>query len=407
MKIGVITNLYPPYARGGAEQVARRLVNEMALCGHQIFVISTEPYSCFRSYLKEKGWRVRLHETEPIPVYRFCPFNFYHTLSDHYFRAPIRLLWHLVDLFSPLPARQVRAVLEQERPDLIITHNLKGIGLPIARDVQKQGYKHIHTVHDVQLSVPSGLLIFGQERSWFNRSYLRYLYELCVKRAIGQPNLVICPSMFLARFHRERGFFRQSRIEVLPNPAPKMKFVHRKPYDPNTLNILYASQIETQKGFLLLKKALEKFDLSYKLHIAGEGVLSKTAAHWAKQDKRVVYHGFVSFENLVNLFEISDVIVVPSLCYEGSPSIIYESFQAGIPVVASRIGGVGELVQYGKNGYLVDTGNVDSLISALKKVAKDFDHFSTRGEEIKQTVESYHVSRYLARLEQLIKETCC
>lgn len=407
MKIGIITNLYPPFSRGGAEQVARRLVNELALQGHQVFVISTEPYPGLRKYLKQKFWRLDLHETEPVPVYRFCPLNFYHILDDHKFPFFLRLLWHVVDLFSPLPARAVHQVLAQERPDLVITHNLKGIGLPIARSVQQRGYKHIHTVHDVQLSVPSGLLIYGQENSWLNKSPLRYLYEVFAKRAIGRPNLVLCPSMFLARFHRERGFFRHSRVEVLPNPAPKMKFVHRKPYDPNTLNILYASQIEEQKGFLHLRRAMQQFDLPFKLHIAGEGVLSAQAAQWAQEDDRVVYHGFVSFENLVNLFEITDVVVVPSLCYEGSPSIIYESLQAGIPVIASRIGGVGELIQYGKNGYLVDPGSPESLISALKKVAKDIDNFSTRGDEIKATVESYHVSRYLMRLENLIKETCC
>ncbi|MBU0646230.1 glycosyltransferase [Patescibacteria group bacterium] len=406
MKIAVITNLYPPYARGGAEQVARRLVNEMTLGGHQVFVISTVPYRGWRAFLKSRGWRAHLTEHEPVPVYRFGPWNLYHLLNSHRFPVIVRLLWHVIDLLSPLPAWEVRKILKQERPDLVITHNLKGLGLPIARDVQKQGYKHIHTVHDVQLSIPSGLLIFGQERSWINRSPFRYFYEVLVKRAIGRPNLVLCPSMFLARFHRERGFFQHSRVEVLPNPAPKMKFVQRKPYDPKILNILYASQIESAKGFLFLKSALEKFDRPFKLHIAGEGVLSQLAAQWAEQDPRVVYHGYVSFENLVHLFEISDVIVVPSLCYEGSPSIIYESFQAGIPVVASRLGGVGELVQYGKNGYLVDTGNVESLLSALKKVADDVDNFQGRSEEIKATVELYRVDRYLARLENLIKETC-
>ena len=404
MKIGVIANLYPPYMRGGAEQVAQRMVNEMSLNGHQVFVISTQPYDSWWKNIIKKGWKIKKIENDPIPVYRFSPINIYHQLNDFKYPIFIRVFWHLIDSISWLPNKQIQEVLDEEEPDLIITHNLKGIGLPIAHYIQKQGIKHIHTLHDVQLSVPSGLLIYNQENSFINRSFLRRFYERLSRKAIGRPDLVLSPSRFLARFHMERGFFHNTRVEVLPNPTPKMPFVHRRPYDSTVLNILFASQIEEQKGLLFLMKTLKQFNLPFKIHIAGEGVLRKQADLWSQNDKRVVYHGFMPFAKLVKLFEVTDVIVVPSLCYEGSPAIIYESLKAGIPVIASRIGGVSELINYRHNGYLIDPGSVESFTSALKKMALGVDRFYENSETIRRTVENFTPQNYLKRLENLIKE---
>ena len=55
-----------------------------------------------------------------------------------------------------------------------------------------------------------------------------------------------------------------------------------------------------------------------------------------------------------NSFSEGRAVVVPSRCYEGQPRIILEAFAAGVPVIASRIGGLPELVEDGVNGLLVD-----------------------------------------------------
>ncbi|MFH1430064.1 MAG: glycosyltransferase, partial [Candidatus Uhrbacteria bacterium] len=62
----------------------------------------------------------------------------------------------------------------------------------------------------------------------------------------------------------------------------------------------------------------------------------------------------------------ADVLVVPSLCDENQPSVILEAFAHGVPVVASRVGGIPELVDDGRTGILVDPGSVEDLVRGLR-----------------------------------------
>src|SRR3990167_6238817 len=159
MRFLIVSNLYPPNARGGAEQVAWRTANELYRRGHQVSVLSTVPYQNFSSFFP------RLTNRFLENIYTVTPPNVYYVRNDfkHYFAT--RLLWHLVDIFSPLPPRYLDWVVDLEKPDVIITHNLKGLGLQTVRAIRRKKIFHLHTLHDVQLSVPSGLLIKGKEKS--------------------------------------------------------------------------------------------------------------------------------------------------------------------------------------------------------------------------------------------------
>ena len=123
MKIGIITNLYRPYSRGGAEIIARRVAQELIMRGHDVFVVTTMPYENLSSL------HLEVTDTHVERIYRFFPFNFYHVIHDSGKPFVLRLGWHLIDLWNPQPARCLRRVLEKEQPDVVLTHNMKGFGL--------------------------------------------------------------------------------------------------------------------------------------------------------------------------------------------------------------------------------------------------------------------------------------
>ena len=64
-------------------------------------------------------------------------------------------------------------------------------------------------------------------------------------------------------------------------------------------------------------------------------------------------------------------MIVPSLCYENSPTVIYEAFSQGVPVIAADIGGVAELVKEGETGFVFEADSTDSLLKAIKKAEKE------------------------------------
>mgnify|MGYP001595155091 CR=1 FL=1 len=399
MKIGIVSNLYPPDVRGGAELVAQRIAWALYERGHEVFVLTTQPFEGVRSLFP------RIRERTVEAVYRFYPLNFYYMRRDQAAPFPIRALWHLVDLVNPLSRAAIRQVIQDENPDVIFTHNLKGIGVSIGGEIQRQGVPHVHTLHDVQLSVPSGLLIAGEEERWLNRSFLRRWYERLASREIGRPDLVLSPSKFLADFYRARGMFKDTRLEVLANPLPSQRQVTvPKERIPGSTRFLYVGQLEEHKGVRLMLEALDACGEGFELHVAGEGTLATEMAARAKRDPRVFYHGFVSFDHVVDLLKVTDAALVPSVCYENSPTVIYESFMVGVPVIGSRIGGIPELIQDGETGLLVESGSVEALTRAMRRIHDEREVWWGKTDAIRAHAKQYSIERYIDRLEDFMRE---
>lgn len=392
MKIGIITNLYPPHARGGAETVIVRTVQELLARGHDVFMITGQP----RSF----GRGIVLGRSSVERVYRFFPRNLYFTLNDYKYPWIVRLVWHLVDaLFSQHSAEVVRTILVNEQPDVVITHNLKGLGLSIPRVIRQMNVPHIHVIHDLQLIVPSGLVMFGKEQSpWFVKPFYK-LYQLVCRSKFKNPDVVISPSRYLERMYRQAHFFTGTNIEVIPNPAPTYDISPKKGRSVGSLKLLFVGQLAHHKGLAFLVDAISTLPIDARLIIAGDGALRRWTEKHASDNERITYLGYMPPEELVNVFGVVDALVVPSLCYENSPTVIYEGLQAGLPILASRIGGVGELVEEGKNGFLFIPGDKGDFLRALTLLDRQKDDFAQRREEISKTVADYSLPKYAERLE--------
>jgi glycosyltransferase involved in cell wall biosynthesis len=72
------------------------------------------------------------------------------------------------------------------------------------------------------------------------------------------------------------------------------------------------------------------------------------------------------------LLEVSDVFILNSQ-YEGLPHVVLEAMAAGVPVVATRVGGTPELVKDGDTGMLIPSGDVQALIAAIRQLLSDIE----------------------------------
>jgi len=397
MKIGIISNLYPPYARGGAEYVIVRTVEALTDLQHDIFIISAGPK-------KQEGHIVYEDRTPTEHVYRFFPRNLYFILDDYKKFLHTRMLWHIIDTFTSFGRRRVEDILDTEEPEVVITHNLKGIGLSIPHGIQAKNYPHVHIVHDLQLIYPSGLLFAGKERLPLVTRPFYALYRAICKWKLGKPDIVIFPSNYLKDVYLSHGFFKDSEVVMMPNPAPKLNPVARVQRSPGPLRLLFVGQLENHKGINFLLEEFSKLEIDAQLIIAGEGTCAKQVKRASEKDERIIYLGFVSMDQLANCFGIADGLIVPSLCYENSPTVIYESLHAGVPVVASDIGGVGELVQDGENGFLFKPGSKSGFVRALWRLDEKKDEFGKKQSAIQETVAPYKISLYAQQLIERLKE---
>jgi len=396
MKIGIITNLYPPNARGGAETVIVRTVGELLALGHDVFVVTGQR--------RKDGKGIMLDRSSTERIYRFFPKNIYFTLDDYRYPWFVRLFWHVIDAFSSYSADVISTILAKEQPDVVITHNLKGIGLNIPKAIRGWNVPHIHVVHDLQLVVPSGLIMFGKEEvPWHTKPFYK-IYQMICKRKIGNPDLVLSPSHYVEKMYKDAGFFKGTKVIVLPNPAPNYRAEDPIIRTNGPLKLLFVGQLSTHKGLAFLLDAIKHLSVDVRLFIAGEGPSRADVEKAAETDKRISYLGYMPPAALIKVFHVADAVVVPSLCYENSPTVIYESLQAGIPVIASRIGGVGELVEEGKNGYLFTPGDMQDFSRAVSALDARKEEFTMSGEIIRSTVANYTLDKYAAELTELCKE---
>ncbi len=395
MKIGIITNLYPPYQRGGAEQVVVRTVEALMDKKQDIFVITGKPVSQRMALERDTAATER--------VYRISPRNLYFTINDNKYPWIVRLPWHIIDTVFSFETRKIGELLKREKPDIVITHNLKGIGMRNAHMIQKLNIPHIHVMHDLQWIYPSGLLIHGRECESVIFKPVYAIYRLFTRFALGKPDIIIFPSEYLQNKYNEFGLFKNMHSVVLPNPAPKFEVEPKESRTPGSLRLLFVGQLESHKGIKLLIKAFKKLDFEAYLNIAGDGTRRKYVEHEAKTNRTITDLGFVSLEQLIDCLKATDALVVPSLCYENSPTVIYEALRAGVPVIASNIGGVGELIEDGVNGYLFNPGSVDDLKEKMIKMNEMKDYFGSRAKEIKATVDAYCMDSYVDKLLSIIE----
>lgn len=399
MRICLISNLYPPYARGGAERVVETEARALKALGHDVCVITAEP-------VREDGSVApRMTEEDGIRVWRFHPLNlfFYGEIGRH--SAPARLLWHAWDARNPHAAKSVAAILKDERPDVVHTHNLKGIGLSIPRVIRKLGIRHVHTLHDVQLAVPSGLIIKGRESGFGVSDLVSRLFARSARLAFGSPDAVVSPSRFLLEFYRARGFFPASQGVFLPNPAPRVVPASHAPTVET--RFLFLGQLEKHKGILLLIEAfrrLAKDRPKIRLDVVGAGSATDEAMRAAGKDIRVAFYGKKSPAQFAAMFSKADYTVVPSLCYENAPTVIVESFAYGTPAVVADIGGAAELVRHGENGLVFEAGSVAALVAAMKRACDEKGAWPGRSKAARRSVDGLTEESHAERLVALYGE---
>lgn len=143
------------------------------------------------------------------------------------------------------------------------------------------------------------------------------------------------------------------------------------------LHIGYIGQIAPHKGVHLLIQAFARIPAERaRLHIYGQvpnNTYGSTVLALAANDMRVRLEGGFPREQIRAVLGNIDVLVVPSMCYETYGLVVLEAFAARVPVVAARLGALGELVGHEVNGLHFTPGSVDDLARQLQRIVQEQD----------------------------------
>lgn len=198
-----------------------------------------------------------------------------------------------------------------------------------------------------------------------------------LRAAMGEADAVFAPSRFLAGMFVANGF-THPRMEVVPyglEPDRVRRIQASRPRSP--LRLAFCGVLSPWKAPHLLVQAMAHVTAPALASVHGrldepmfESYI-RELRQLASGDARVRLAGGYGAAEVSEVFADMDVLVVPSVWYENTPFVVLEAFAAGVPVVASDLGGLSELIREGENGFLFRAGDAGSLGRLLQSLAAD------------------------------------
>jgi glycosyltransferase involved in cell wall biosynthesis len=153
--------------------------------------------------------------------------------------------------------------------------------------------------------------------------------------------------------------------------------------------LLFAGRLSEEKGLQVLLEFIPH--LRQPLEIIGSGPMENEIKEAAESNPLVTYSGFRDRDYIIHALQHAQVLLFPSLWYEGMPMILAESFAAATPVIASRLGAMPGIINENKNGFLFNAGNAAELEAAVTRWNQlDETARSAMRREARSAYESYH-----------------
>ncbi|WP_308917113.1 glycosyltransferase [Jannaschia sp. LMIT008] len=196
------------------------------------------------------------------------------------------------------------------------------------------------------------------------------------------------------------------RISVVGSPIDTDQFQpppHREPYRDRPLRLVAVGRLVGKKGLPDAVDAMARLDgLDATLDIYGEGPLREDLEHRIATQglgDRVVLHGAATGEQVLRALHGADAKLAPSVTAEDGDAdapvnTLKEAMATGLPVIATRHGGIPELVVPGRNGYLVPERDPSALAAAIRELASCPDDWTRMGEAGRaDVIDAYAMTR--------------
>lgn len=228
-----------------------------------------------------------------------------------------------------------------------------------------------------------------------------------IQLSLHKVDRLIAPSHYLAQRYVEHGI-PWEKLTVLPNGVDLERFTaHRMEHAVFTLGFI--GYLGAHKGLEFLLRALllmHEID-KVRLLIVGDGEEAdrlRALCQDLSLDGHVTFYGRVENQHIPGIYEQLDVLVVPSIWPENNPVTIIEAMASGIPVIASNIGGIGELVEEGSTGFLVPPRDSAALAERIMRFLAHPELRREMGEKALGKIRRYGIRDQVGHLLNIYEE---
>lgn len=322
IKLMVVTPYFPPNV-GGAQNYAYNIAVGIAKQFKWQVVVVTS------NFVNKK---IEIEQKQGIKIYRLpILFKFSNT--------PINPMWYF----------QIKKIIREENPDIINAN----APVPFITDVAAAAAGNLPFVLTYHTgTMKKEKIIFDVIISFYEKLFLSRLF----KRA----DRIICSSEFvkntIAKSYSHKSVVITPAVDIsLFKPTKKKKLMEN-----TVLFVGRHANLYTTKGLYYLIDAIKKIPHAT-LQVVGEKIDIK--------EKNIKFLGIKRGADLVNIMQNSSILVLPSLPdKESFGMVLIEAMGCKIPVIGTRIGGIPEVINHGKDGLLVPAQDSEALKNAIEKI---------------------------------------
>lgn len=404
MKILQVIHSFPPYNTAGSEVYTYNLSRELAK-RHKVFVFHriNDPY--------KKEYELTNSPYDGLLIY---------TINNTFRHCDSFEMTYKNNIIG----EKFGLILDQIKPDIVHIQHLLYLSAKIIEEIKKRKIPMVFTLHDYWLICPQGQL-FKNNIKLCNRednsecincilhhlSIKKHIFNTycLLKKTIPECLFQVIKSIYLtySKFvflNKDKALFLIeeriayikdicSKIDLLISPSQLLKrkfikfgipedkitllsygfdldfFKNLQKIPSDKLRFGFIGNLLPAKGVHILIQTFNKIrNDNVELRIYGrvssyKGTLGNYLRYLKKVtgSKNIKFMGGFACERIAETFSDIDVLVVPSIWYENSPLVIQEAFLSKTPVIASRIGGIPELISDGASGLLFNPGDVNDL----------------------------------------------
>lgn len=330
------------------------------------------------------------------------------------FSAVQKLLLPFTSIFSLRTYREVKKIISEKKIDIIHVHNTLNLITPSVYYAAFACRKPVvQTIHNFRLLCPGATFLRKGK-----------VCEDCVEKGLGcavrhgcyrNSRAQTLMSVIILKIHRMLGTYRRlfyicltdfnrEKLLLINNKGKeqirkerifvKPNFVQLPPAEPvsGKEQYLYIGRLEELKGIRILLEAWKEFP-EKKLLLCGSGPMEAWVRAYVKKHHmdQVLLLGQCEREKVLKLLAESKGLIVPSICYEGQPMVILESYAAGTPVIASDLGNAGNMVEPGRTGVKFACGDAESLREAVMELEEQKTWDTRAVYEEKYTAEKNYI----------------
>ncbi|MBQ0929176.1 glycosyltransferase family 4 protein [Ideonella alba] len=325
-------------------------------------------------------------------------------------------------VFSWTSYRVTRQLIRDCQPDVVHVHNFfPRLSPSVFYACRAEGIPTVLTLHNYRIVCPTAMLLHEgkvTERSLTEGPW--WAFRQRVYRNSWAGTFFLCLMIW---FHQRAGTwkhkvdrfivlseFGRERMKAAGIPAelmvvkPNFVDIPRQGDYPRA-GLLFVGRLSAEKGIGVLLDAVAKLRGTASITerdvtILGGGPMANVVA-----TAEVNALGPKSGSEVRQHMTTAVALVMPSIWYEGFPMVLVEAYACGLPIIASRIGALAELVEDGVTGLLSEPGNSDDLAAKMEWALNHPDEIRRMGEAARRRYESlYTPSRNLAQLTSIYEE---